>query len=163
MTHREIPPGPHRSPAAYGAADPHGMGDPELMTILSGITGPTGQFRHSQHINLAFEAVRRYGMPAAIGVICAWIRQIAAYERAPQKYNHTVSQAWVELVAHHVVANPGCADFEAFASQNPALLDKRLLSRHYRSSTLAATPARRGWVEPDLVPFPWPAQDSTDG
>jgi len=35
------------------------------------------------------------------------------------------------------------------------LLDKRLLGRHYQSSTLAAAPARRGWVEPDLLPFPW--------
>jgi hypothetical protein len=41
------------------------------------------------------------------------------------------------------------------------LLDKRLLARHYRSSTLAAAPARIGWVEPDLLPFPWsPGQDT---
>jgi hypothetical protein len=41
------------------------------------------------------------------------------------------------------------------------LLDKRLLTRHYRSSTLAAAPARSGWVEPDLLPFPWsPGQDT---
>ena len=163
MTHHEPPPGRDASPAAHGSSGPHGSRDPELTAILSRITGPAGQFRHRQHINLAFEAVRRYGMPAATGVICTWIRQIAAYERAPQKYHHTVSQAWVELVAHHIAADPGCADFEVFASRNPALLDKRLISRHYQSSTLAATPARRGWVEPDLMPFPWSAQDSTAG
>jgi hypothetical protein len=44
----------------------------------------------------------------------------------------------VELVAHHVAADPDCADFGVFADRNPALLDKRLLGRHYRSSTLAA-------------------------
>jgi hypothetical protein len=27
--------------------------------------------------------------------------------------------------------------------------------RFYRSATLAAAPARTGWVEPDLEPFPW--------
>ena len=96
--------------------------------------------------------------------ICDWIQRIAAYERAPQKYHHTVSRAWVEIVAHHVDADPDCADFDTFAARHPALLDKRLLSRHYRSSTLAAAPARRGWVEPDLLPFPWsPAQDSRAG
>jgi hypothetical protein len=175
---REIPsgvPGPHESPGAPGARGPQGAPgppgspgphrrpgqgarprpDPELAAILPGITGPAGQFRHRQHINLAFYGVRRYGMPDAVGKICAWIRQIAAYERAPQKYHHTVSRAWIEMVAHHVAADPACGDFEAFASRNPALLDKRLLSRHYRSSTLAAGPARRGWVEPDLLPFPW--------
>ena len=71
------------------------------------ITGPGGQFRHRQHINLAFLAVRRYGMPEATARICAWIQHIAAYERAPQKYHHTVSRAWVEIVAHHVDAEPG--------------------------------------------------------
>ncbi len=181
MTRLEMPPGvpeshgspgpprPHGSPGPHDGSDPdarrgpHGLRDPELAAILPGITGPTGQFRHRQHINLAFYAVRRFGMPGAVGKICSWIQQIATYERAPQKYHHTVSRAWVEMVAHHVAADPDCADFEAFARRNPALLDKRLLSRHYRSSTLAAEPARRGWVEPDLLPFRWPARDARAG
>ena len=137
----------------------HAAPDAELAAILAAITGPSGQFRHRQHINLAFVAVRRYGMPEATAKICTWIRHIAAYERAPQKYHHTVSRAWVEIVAHHVETDPECTDFDAFAGRHPALLDKRLVGRHYRSATLAAEPARRGWVEPDLLPFPWPAQE----
>jgi len=146
MPRHPMPPESHRSP------------DPELAAILSAITGPAGQFRHRQHVNLAFAAVRRYGMPAATGKICTWIRHIAAYERAPQKYHHTVSRAWVEIVAEHVGADPDCADFDLFAGRNPALLDKRLLTQHYRSATLASGPARDGWVEPDLLPFPWSAR-----
>src|ERR1039457_1214661 len=99
----------------------------------------------------------------ASGKICTWIRQIAAYERAPQKYHHTVSRAWVEIVAHHLGTDPECADFDIFAARHPALLDKRLLSQHYRSATLAAEPARHGWVEPDLRPFPWPARSRAAG
>ena len=158
--HLVAPHGRHQPDATRGG---HAPRDPELAAILPGITGPGGQFRHRQHINLAFYAVRRYGMPDAVGMICGWIRQIAAYERAPQKYHHTVSRAWVEVVAHHVAEDPDCADFDVFAGRNPALLDKRLLGRHYRSSTLAAGPARSGWVEPDLLPFPWLAQGSTAG
>jgi hypothetical protein len=149
MPDHQLPPGSHGSP------------DPELAAILPAISGPAGQFRHRQHINLAFLAVQRYGMPEATGKICTWIRHIAAYERAPQKYHHTVSRAWVEIVAHHLGTDPDspdCADFELFAERNPALLDKRLLSRHYRSATLASGPARHGWVEPDLLPFPWSAR-----
>ena len=62
---------------------------------------------------------------------------------------------YVANLAHHVDVDPDCADFDTFAGRHPALLDKRLLNRHYRSSTLAAAPARRGWVKPDLLPFPW--------
>lgn len=120
--------------------------DPELDAILAEIA-PEGTFRHRHHIHLAFVAVRRYGMPAAIDTVCGWIRQLAAYERAPQKYHHTVSRAWVELVAHHV---DGETDFDAFVGRCPELLDKRLLTRHYRSATLASDGARHGWVPPDL-------------
>lgn len=142
----------------------HGPGDPELAAILTEITGPDGNFGHRQHIHLAFVAVRRYGMPEAVTRICDWIQDIAAYARAPQKYHYTVSRAWVEIVAHHAESGPDGEDFGTFAARHPALLDKRLLSRHYRSSTLAAPAARRGWVEPDLRPFPWsPAQDSRAG
>ena len=155
MSRHEAPLPRHQAPAGE-----HGSPDAELAAILPEITGPSGQFRHRQHINLAFVAVRRYGMPAATVRICGWIQHIAAYERAPQKYHHTVSRAWVEIVAHHVEADPDCADFDTFARRNPALLDKRLLSRYYRSSTLAADPARHGSVDPDLAPFPWPAQPS---
>jgi hypothetical protein len=129
--------------------------DPELAAILADIVGPGGAFRHRQHVNLAFLAVQRRGMPAAVETVCAWIRQLASYERAPQKYHHTMSRAWVELVAHHVAADPACTQFEVFAERHPALLDKRLLSRHYRSATLAAAAARHGWVQPDAAPFPW--------
>jgi hypothetical protein len=135
----------------------------ELAAILPAITGPDGQFRHRQHINLAFLAVRRYGMPEATGKICGWLQHLTSYQRAPQKYHHTVSRAWVEIVAHHLGTDPDspdCADFELFAERNPALLDKRLLSRHYRSATLASGPARHGWVEPDLLPFPWLARST---
>jgi hypothetical protein len=149
MPHPDAPYPGHEAP--HGT---HGRPDAELAAILPEITGPGGQFRHRQHVHLAFLAVQRYGMPEATARICAWIQRIAAYERAPQKYHHTVSRAWVELVAYHVDADRGCADFGTFARRYPALLDKRLLSRHYRSSTLAAEPARRDWVEPDLLPFP---------
>lgn len=133
----------------------HHPSDPELAGLLGEIVEPGRGFGHREHINLAFLAVRRYGMPAAVDKVSGWLRQITAYQRAPQKYHHTVSRAWVEAVAHHVAGDPACTRFEAFTERHPGLLDKRLLSRHYRATTLAAGPARHGWVEPDLRPFPW--------
>jgi hypothetical protein len=158
---------PHSHPSHSGQPGTDQPGtDQELAAILPAIAGPTGEFRHRQHIHLAFWAIRRYGMPAATDRICTWIRQIAAYQRAPQKYHHTVSRAWMELVAHHVAtdqdkADQDKADFDAFARRNPGLLDKRLLRHHYRATTLASARARLDWVEPDLLPLPSSGQDST--
>jgi hypothetical protein len=147
--------------------------DRELAAILVEIVPPGGAFRHRQHIHLAFLAVQRHGAARAAGIVARWIQQIAAYQRAPQKYHATVTRAWTEIVAHHVAAGqpdppgplgpPGApgplgppgTDFASFALRNPALLDKRLLTRHYSARLLASPAARTGWVEPDLAGFPW--------
>jgi hypothetical protein len=125
----------------------------ELAEILDKIAPPGGAFRHRQHIQLAFIAVRRYGTARAADLISDWIRQLTVH--APQKFNATVTRAWTEIVGHHVDADPSITDFGAFADRHPALLDKRLLTRHYTATVLASPQARIGWVHPDLAPFPW--------
>ena len=126
----------------------------ELAEILDEI-GAAGGFRHRQHIHLAFIAARRYGAAQAADKVSSWIRHLTAH--APQKFNATVTRAWIEIVAYHAVADPSVTDFGAFAGHHPELLDKRLLTRHYPAAALASPQARAGWVEPDLVPFPWPS------
>ena len=111
-----------------------------------------GRFGHREHLHLTWLAVRRFGPAAAVDLVSDGIRRTARYAGAPQKYHATVSRAWVELVACHTV--PGEDDFDAFLARNPALLDKRLLTRFYRSTTLASVAARHGWVPPDLRPIP---------
>lgn len=134
----------------HGAAAPPAP-FPELMAALM---AGAERFGHRQHVQLTWLAVRRYDTAAAVGLVSDGIQRTARYAGAPQKYNATVSRAWVELVGHHA-GQSASPSFDSFARQHPALLDKRLLSRFYRPSTLAGDEARSGWVEPDLAPFPW--------
>jgi hypothetical protein len=130
----------------------------ELAEALVQVVPPGAAFRHTQHIHLAFLAVQRYGAGRAPAVMSGWLRHLAAYQRAPQKFNATVTRAWTEIVAHHMAATPACAGFAAFAAGNPELFDKRLLARFYSSRTLASPAARAGWVPPDIASFPWQAR-----
>lgn len=125
----------------------------DFQQLMTQATTSTGRFGHREHIHLTWLAVRRYGLPAAISLVSNGIQQTARYAGAPQKYNATVSRAWVELVAHHT-HNDGDVDFDTFAARNPALLDKRLLTRFYHPATLATAQARTGWTPPDRTPFP---------
>jgi hypothetical protein len=167
----------HHDPHTAHAAHRHGLPEKatapakRLRSDAPGDHGTTGQsspfpelmgqvmttadrFGHRQHVHLTWLAVRRYGTTPAVGLISDGIQSVTRYAGAPQKYNATVSRAWVELVGHHADQSDA-DDFDTFADQNPALLDKKLLTRFYRSSTLAGTTARTGWVEPDQTPFPW--------
>lgn len=112
------------------------------------------RFGHRQHVHLTWLAVRRCGTAAAIRLVSDGIQGLTRYAGAPQKYNATVSRAWVELVGHHA-GQSNAADFGTFTDQYPALLNKRLLSHFYSSPALASIAARTSWVEPDLAPFPW--------
>lgn len=127
----------------------------ELTAMLAEVVPGGGRFGHRQHVHLAYLTAREHGTSAAVARISSWITHIAIYENAPQKFNATMTRAWTEIVGQHVEAGGATAGFDEFAVRYPALLDKRLLSRHYRSVTLASTAARSGWVEPDLAPFPW--------
>jgi hypothetical protein len=143
--HPHGPPGAPGQPAAMPA---------ELTAILAEILPPGGAFRHREHVHLAYIAVQRYGPDKGVDVVAGWLRHLAAYHRAPQKFHVTVTRAWVEIVAHHMATCPA-RDFAAFADRYPQLLDKRLLTRHYSSRALASPAARTGWLDPDLASFPW--------
>jgi len=127
--------------------------DSPFAELMAEVMATADRFGHRQHVHVTWLAVRRYRTAEAIDLISDGIQRTARYAGAPQKYNATVTRAWVELVDHH--AHSDTATFDAFADRNPALLDKRLLTRFYRSATLASALARAGWVEPDLAPFPW--------
>ena len=122
--------------------------------LMAEVMADATRFGHREHVHLTWLAVRRCGVPAAVGLVSDGIQRTARYAGAPQKYHATISRAWVELVGYHV-AESGESDFAAFADHHSALLDKRLLTRFYRPATLASTRARTGWAEPDLAPFPW--------
>ncbi|MFD9335664.1 hypothetical protein ACFWBF_14835 [Streptomyces sp. NPDC060028] len=126
----------------------------DFDALMAEVTATAGKFGHREHVHLTWLAVRRFGTPAAVGLVSDGIQRTARYAGAPQKYHATVSRAWVELVGHHA-AEHGDEDFTAFAGHHPVLLDKRLLTRFYRPATLAGSQAKTGWVEPDLTPFPW--------
>ncbi|WP_051755849.1 hypothetical protein [Kitasatospora purpeofusca] len=128
----------------------------DFGALMAEATAASEKFGHREHVHLTWLAVRRFGTPAAVGLVSDGIRRTARYAGAPQKYHATVSRAWVELVGHHAAEHDG-DDFTTFADQHPALLDKRLLTRFYRPATLAGPQAKAGWVEPDLAPFPWEA------
>ncbi|MFB6616856.1 hypothetical protein ACFCV9_22020 [Streptomyces sp. NPDC056367] len=125
--------------------------------LLAGVTASAGRFGHREHVHLTWLAVRRFGMPAALGLLDEGIRRTATRAGVPEKYHCTLTRAWTELIAHHA-AETGEDDFDAFADRHPALLDKHLPERFYRPATLAAPHARTGWAEPDLTPFPWQAR-----
>ena len=104
MSHHDDQPGPPRQPHHLAPPDRPAAGFDALMAEV--LAGSGGRFSHRQHVQLTWLAVRRFGMPAAIGLVSDGIRRTARYAGAPQKYHETISRAWVELIAHHAAERP---------------------------------------------------------
>jgi hypothetical protein len=135
---------------------------PVFDQLMAEVMATAERFGHREHVHLTWLAIRRHGVPRAIDLVSDGIQRTARYTGVPQKYNATVSRAWVELVGYHSTED-GQDDFGSFTTHNTALLDKRLLTRFYRPTTLASQQAKASWVEPDLSFFPWqhaPENDS---
>ncbi|WP_407687564.1 hypothetical protein [Mycobacterium sp. HUMS_1102779] len=127
--------------------------------LMAEVMATADSFGHREHVHLTWLAVRRYDTTAAVELVSDGIQRTARYAKIPWKYNATVSRAWVELVGHYA-RQSGIGDFDAFVDERPELLGKKLLTRFYRSSTLASPAARTGWGEPDIAPMPQSRADN---
>lgn len=114
---------------------------------------PIGPFGHREHLRLTWLVLdREPNLDAAAERVSATIRQLAHAHGRPQRYNRTVSEAWVRIVAHCRAAEP-TETFQGMVARYPWLFDKRLLLCHYSNRVLASPQARRLWVAPDLRPI----------
>lgn len=111
-------------------------------------------FDHRGHLRMAWLHLRRFGREEATIRLCNGIHELATRLGAPEKFNHTLTEALVRIMARRMRKNP-CRRFRAFLDANSDLVaDARgLLARYYSDDVLYSARARKGWVEPDRAPI----------
>lgn len=129
------------------------MTDDDFLAAVARQGFAAHEFRHPDHLRLAYLAVRRHGAVTAETVVGDAIRALAHAHGHAAKYNDTLSRAWVRVVALAMSRHRG-ASFEDLLSAHPQLLDKHLLLEHYTRSALFGPRARVEWVPPDVLPIP---------
>jgi hypothetical protein len=129
--------------------------DDEFLHAFFGLTLANSEFRHRDHLRLAWLAVRRHGAGAAEDVVIGGIRRFAQHHRHGPAYHDTMTRFWVRLVAHAVSDRPEIEDFDAFLAAYPLLLDKNTPLRHWSRDAMFGAEAREEWREPDLVALPF--------
>jgi len=130
------------------------MTDDEFADAFETCQLPNALFHHRDHLRLAWIYLRRYGSAEAGARISKSIQRYAAHHGATQKYNETVTLAWLQLVDNAVSRAPTGARFEDALAAFPELLDKSTLGEYYSRAVLDSDAARRIFVQPDLKPLP---------
>ncbi len=127
------------------------MNDEEFLRRFEDCT--LEDFRHVDHVRLAWLCLRASDWPAACARVRDGIRRFAAHHGATTKYHETLTLGWLGLVATAIEASPDATDLDELTSANPRLLDRNALGDHYSAELLWSDRARREWVEPDLRPL----------
>lgn len=107
-------------------------------------------FRHAEHVRVAFDLLQKYDFIDAAAVYAKGIRTMAAKAGAPQKFNLTITYAFMSLIAERLVASSG-DDFEVFVSENPDLMSKDVLMKWYDNERLNTETARTIFLLPDAA------------
>lgn len=107
-----------------------------------------GAFAHADHVRVAFELLKRTGFLDAARRYENGLKAFTAKAGVPQKYNLTITLAFLALIAERLSGDPQ-ADWERFAGSNPDLFERACLAKWYSPARLAAPAARAHFLLPD--------------
>jgi hypothetical protein len=128
------------------------LADEELVRKIEGCTLEC-EFHHADHIRLAWIYLRMMPAAEAEERMASTLRRYSAHKGKPERYHHTMTLAWMRLVAAARRATPELNMFEDFIAAHPHLLDQDALATHYSQEILRGDTARTRWVNPDLCPL----------
>ncbi|MEM8766946.1 MAG: hypothetical protein AAGE43_05860 [Pseudomonadota bacterium] len=107
-------------------------------------------FHHEDHVKVAFDMLDRYDFVDACSRYASTIRAMAQKVGVPEKFNATITFAFMSVIAERKAGMPG-ADLTSFLAANPDLLDKDVLTAWYSEGRLTSPTARRQFLLPDRV------------
>src|SRR6266567_4328377 len=138
----------HSSPGARA------WSDEDFLRAFEELSFPADQFHHREHLRVACLYLKSSDATRAAERMAAGIRRFANHQGATQKYHHTLTLAWMRLVAAALVETPEGYAFEQFITAHPQLLDLNLVDKYYSKELLRTAAARETWVPADLQPLP---------
>ena len=126
------------------------MSNQEIIRQFESGELPPESFHHADHVRLAFAYLREYPPLTALDKFCSALKQFAARLGKSEKYNETITYAYLFLIRERMALCSG-ADWDEFAQRNPELLvwKNGILNRYYQSKTLESDFARKVFVFPD--------------
>jgi len=136
----------------------HAMDDETFLKRFEAAAIPREEWRHREHIRVAYLYLRRYPFEEATTRVRSSIQKLNATHQTPETlergYHETITQAWMRLVHCALCQFGPSATADAFLEEQSQLLSKRALLLFYSRDRLMSAEAKARFVEPDLAPLP---------
>ncbi len=118
-----------------------------LLTQFEALEVNAAEFGHRQHIQVAFEMLHKYSYIEACAKYSNAINTIATNAGASDKFNVTITFAFLSLIAERIHGT-SWSSFEEFLSRNEDLLSRDALGKWYSNEELQSDFARTHFLLP---------------
>lgn len=125
------------------------MANPDALQVFLAGQQDIASFRHADHVRVAFEMLRCHSFLSSACLYSRQLKQMTASIGKPMAYNETVTIAFLAMIAERL-AQRQYDTFEAFAAENPEVLEKSALTKWYSPEQLHSDIARRTFVLPSI-------------
>ena len=125
------------------------LSDDEFLEAFHSCGLRTSEFRHADHLRLAWLHLAREPFETALQRVRGGIQTFANHHNLSGLYHETITTAWVHLLATHSESS-----FDEFLTANESRLSSNLLHRFWTAEILASREARSHWVPPDRQELP---------
>jgi len=122
----------------------------ELLRSFEARDLDAGGFRHLDHVAVAYEMLRKYDFMVAAAKYADNIRALADKAGARNKFNATITFAFMSLIAERM-ATTAHDGYEDFIARNRDLGSKQILSKWYAPERLQSDLARTIVLLPDAA------------
>lgn len=107
-------------------------------------------FAHADHVRVAYDLLRKYDFIDAAANYAKGVRAIASKDGMPNKFNLTLTYAFMSLIAELLSADTN-QSFERFVRSNPDLMSKDILTKWYSKERLHSETALKTFLLPDVA------------
>jgi hypothetical protein len=126
------------------------LDDAELVAQFDALAIAPADFRHREHVRLAYAMLRGADFGDAAVRFRAALRRFAEAAGVPGRYHETLTWAYLAVIAQRIAEDPAVAasgpTSHDFLARHPDLLDHRsgAVARYYDVAAITASPLARG-------------------
>jgi hypothetical protein len=133
------------------------MKDREFIAAFENCSLASEDFRHADHVRMAFLYVCRFPMLEALRRFSSTLQRLATANGKPNLYHETITWAFLFLIRERLVLQTSRQSgreptWKEFAAENADLLNRKshlILRDYYLDETLASELARKLFVLPN--------------
>jgi hypothetical protein len=108
---------------------------------------PPNTFRHIDHISVAYEMLHKYSFLTTSTKYAEAVKSMAIKAGEPQKFNLTITLAFLSIIAERVHTTEH-NNFEEYIARNEDLMDRKVLEKWYSTERLQSDLARTQFLLP---------------